>query len=402
MESNYIKLEETSNLTTTSPFEILASLPIPLRGAQCVPHSNEIIICGGSFHNDCYSYHILRNQYKFICSYPKNISLYGHCVVKYANNHKNSNVNEITLLSFGGTNKHTLTMKYVSVWDEEKENRNGVVDTKHINEWAPLIDSKNKQVYIGGEKGLSEGLRAVIGGNNNHLLFITHLSKSIEIFDLGILQHIRHAILPIENVIMYHCFVLKPENKLQTANENNDNKKITEMMLFCERTGLSIKYNEATNTFQFNNIRVCTTLRFFSSYGYVCVNDFILFFGGDNVYELGFSNEIYKYLTVENKWIKFEQTLPMPLADSLVVASEDNVHIHIIGGCNGDKVESAHMKIKVKELINEETEEEKRWIKEENEQIIAEEIQLEIKKMDEGFDIKKLKVDRFLFTCYLF
>ncbi|ETO01159.1 hypothetical protein RFI_36281 [Reticulomyxa filosa] len=53
---------------------------------------------------------ILKNEFKFVCEYP--------------NNNKDSN--EITLLSFGGSKytRHTLMMKYVSVWSNDSDNVN--------------------------------------------------------------------------------------------------------------------------------------------------------------------------------------------------------------------------------------------------------------------------------------
>ncbi|ETO15749.1 hypothetical protein RFI_21614 [Reticulomyxa filosa] len=57
-----------------------------------------------------------------ICSYQKNTSSVGHCVVKLIDNN-NKNINEITLLYIGGFLKHhKLVMKYLSVWDDKNEN----------------------------------------------------------------------------------------------------------------------------------------------------------------------------------------------------------------------------------------------------------------------------------------
>ncbi|ETO06701.1 hypothetical protein RFI_30692, partial [Reticulomyxa filosa] len=95
-------------------FQTLKELPTPLRDSQCVLHKYELLICGGFGQNACYSYHIPKNEYKFICEYPSDVELWGHCVVKLVdNNNNNKHRNQITLLSFGGYgNKHTLVMKY--------------------------------------------------------------------------------------------------------------------------------------------------------------------------------------------------------------------------------------------------------------------------------------------------
>ncbi|ETO20419.1 hypothetical protein RFI_16797 [Reticulomyxa filosa] len=375
METNDIKVQEPVNLSRATPFEVLASLPVPLRNAQCVVHQQEILICGGYRTNDCYSYHIFKNKYKFICSYPNDVTLWGHCVVKLV---KNNNPNDITLLSFGGYNKHTLVMKYVSVWDEEKDgNRDDIKNSKHCNGWIPLVGNSNEPICIGRNKDYHEGVRAVIGGCNNNLLFITYLLKNIDVFDLNTFQYIKNATLPSDNSIMYHCF-------------------INEMMLFCDKTGLLIKYNEDNNIFKFTNLRICTTLRLSASYGYICVNNCILFFGGNNDSENLASKEVYKYSIRDDTWMKFEQNLPNPLTDCVAILSGDGKDVHIIGGYDGKKTESTHMKTNVKEWMDGETETEKQWIMEEEEKRFIEEIKLDLDGMKEELDIKKLKVKCFL------
>ncbi|ETO07763.1 hypothetical protein RFI_29628 [Reticulomyxa filosa] len=76
------------------------------------------------------------------------------------------------LLSFGGYPKHTLAMKYISVWDNISNKSN---DSNNFNEWIPFTDKHNHPIIIERDKyHYHEGVRAVIGGRNNHLLFITY------------------------------------------------------------------------------------------------------------------------------------------------------------------------------------------------------------------------------------
>ncbi|ETO11324.1 hypothetical protein RFI_26050 [Reticulomyxa filosa] len=121
MELTDIKEDQMVNQNVTNSFQTLAPLPAPFCGMQYIAHKNEIIICGSYKHHKCYSYHILKNQYKLICSYPKKTKLGDHCVVKRVIN--NDNKDDIILLSFSGYNlfdeKHTLVMRYVSVWNTE-------------------------------------------------------------------------------------------------------------------------------------------------------------------------------------------------------------------------------------------------------------------------------------------
>ncbi|ETO35981.1 hypothetical protein RFI_01081 [Reticulomyxa filosa] len=109
MDQSDMKVDETFNFVGT-PFETLASLPIPFLDAQCITYKDEILIYGGYQQRNCYSYHIIKHENKLICSYPDDIDLEGHCVVKMVNNDKNDNKdsNEITLLSFGDRTKIVL------------------------------------------------------------------------------------------------------------------------------------------------------------------------------------------------------------------------------------------------------------------------------------------------------
>ncbi|ETO05504.1 hypothetical protein RFI_31892, partial [Reticulomyxa filosa] len=123
MDPTDVKTEkQASSLTIGTLFEPLASCSSQFIKTQCVTHNHEILICGDYFKRDCYSYHILKDQYKHVCSYPSSVQLDGHCVIKCINN-ANDNANELILLSFGGQSngkkKHTLIMKYVSVWDND-------------------------------------------------------------------------------------------------------------------------------------------------------------------------------------------------------------------------------------------------------------------------------------------
>ncbi|ETO34588.1 hypothetical protein RFI_02503 [Reticulomyxa filosa] len=350
-------------MTTTTPFETLASLPIPIANTQCVIHKYEVLICG-SFYNDvCYSYHTVKDQYKQICVYPTNIRLRGHSVVKLVNNNDS---NDITLLSFGGDHKHTLVMKYISVWEDE----NRIKKTQNANQWVPWIDANNKKISIGRLQDDYYGVRAVIGGSNNNLLFITYCPNNIDVFDLNALKYIKHSNLPNESAsIYYHCFV-------STTDSDKDKNQ---MLLFCYKTGLSIEYNEDTNTFSFQKLPVCSALFSFNRYGYVRICDAILFFGGNNENKNNALKTIYSYSITRNKWKKLEYILPMPLSYCFVTLNADNTYVHIIGGFNGKRDLSTHIKINIdkwlrvdldiKRMVDEvelkmEREEEK-WINEE-------------------------------------
>ncbi|ETO00299.1 hypothetical protein RFI_37148, partial [Reticulomyxa filosa] len=164
----------------------------------------------------------------FICEYPSDVILNGHCVVKLVDSNSNNDKdnNQITLLSFDRhlyTKKHTLVMKYVSVWNDDNnndknQNQNETNKLKKLNEfnqlnksnnynqWIPLTDNHNNPIIIGRDQDNYYGVRALVGGVNNNLLFITYAANNISVFDLNTFQIIKNDILPTDDLIRYHCF----------------------------------------------------------------------------------------------------------------------------------------------------------------------------------------------------
>ncbi|ETO24695.1 hypothetical protein RFI_12465 [Reticulomyxa filosa] len=335
--------EQSQHLTTSTPFQSLKALPVPLKDFSCTLHKHEIFICGGQSKKDCYSYHTIKNEYKLICKYPSSIDTDGYNVLKLVDNNSKEN-NEITLLSFGGSSylkKHAFVMKYISVWSNSDDN--GINKSNNYNQWVPFTDNYGHPIYIGRDEDNHRGMRTVIGGSNNHLLFITYASNNISVFDLNTFQIVAHTLLPAYSWIQYHCFVPKPE--MMKTNK----KKIYEMLLFCAKTGLLIEYNEDNNTFQFHQLPVCKDIEPFYQYAYICVNDIILFFGGHYWKDCNhfISKSVHKYSIQENSWTTFQNTLPSQLYGCVAILSEDNTHIHIIGGQNNEKTTvPTHVKTK--------------------------------------------------------
>ncbi|ETO00826.1 hypothetical protein RFI_36613 [Reticulomyxa filosa] len=326
------KFSNINNMNNQA-FQTLKELPTPLKESQCVSHKYELLICGGYEQRACYSYHTLKNEYQFICEYPRHVELYGHCVVKMVDNN-NKNSNQITLLSFGGVHNHTLVMKYVSVWGNIS---NKSSKSSNFNRWIPFTDNHNRPIIIGREQDDYGGVRAVIGGSSNHLLFITHFRSNISVFDLNTFQFIQHDTLPTDN-IQYYCFVLKSKNE-RREEMMKTNKQNYQMLLFCRKIGLSIEYDEGNNSFQFHQLSVCKDIAPLYKYAYVCINDVILFFGGWS-YSNAFSKSVYKYSIRENKWMTFDNTLSNSLNNCVAILSEEDNDIHIIGGENAKKTAS--------------------------------------------------------------
>ncbi|ETO34687.1 hypothetical protein RFI_02402 [Reticulomyxa filosa] len=297
-------------------------------------------------------YHILKNEYKFICEYPSDVELRGYCVVKLADNNNNINKDssQITLLSFGGskyTKRHTLVMKYVSVWSNISNKLN---EFDKYNQWTPLTDNNNHSIIIGRYNDDYIGVRALIGGSNNHLLFITYRSNTISVFDLNTFQFIKHHTLSTKNEICYHCLVSENGQVQEMMKTNGEkNKQNYRVLLFCKNEGLSIEYDEDNNAFQFHELPVCDSTAPFYKYAYVCINDIVLFFGGWNNSNAVVSKSVHMYSIRENKWMTFQNTLISPLRDCVAVLIEGENHIQIIGGSNDKRtLVSTHMKTKVR------------------------------------------------------
>ncbi|ETO12155.1 hypothetical protein RFI_25220 [Reticulomyxa filosa] len=142
-----------------------------------------------------------------------------------------------------------------------------------------------------------------------------------------------------------HCFVSKSENG-QGQEMIKTNKQNYQILSFKHDTGFLIEYDEDNNTFQLHQLHVCDEIAKFFMYAYVCINDVILFFGGWS--HTIISKSVYKYSIRENKWTIFQNALPSPLSNCVAVLSEEDNHIHIIGGRDSKKtMVSTHMKTNV-------------------------------------------------------
>ncbi|ETO10973.1 hypothetical protein RFI_26403 [Reticulomyxa filosa] len=340
---NNMATEQNQHTVTSSHSQTLKDLSISLPDYQYVLHKHEILICGGYDRRVCYSYHTIKNDYKFICDYPSDVKLNGHCVVKLANKNKKDS-NKITLLSFGGSHQHTLMMKYANVWNDD----NKLKKLNHYNQWIPFTDNNNHPVYIERDHSNFKGMRALIGGSNNHLLFIAYFIGSISVFDLNTFQFIKHVTLPVQDLIGFPCFVSNSENGQGQEMMKTNKKKNYEMLLFCKEEGLSIEYDEDNNNFQFHKLPVCKDIAPLSDYAYVRVNDTILFFGG---YGQSASKSVHQYSIKKKKWITIKNRMLTPLCNCFGILNEDNTYIHIVGGCRSEQ-SFVTAKVKLSELID--------------------------------------------------
>ncbi|ETN97141.1 hypothetical protein RFI_40390, partial [Reticulomyxa filosa] len=145
---------------------------------------------------------------------PDDVKLNGHCVVQL--NHSQTNPNETHLLSFGGQDekkiKQTFSMKYKSVW-EINDHNNNQSDSKFENQSFNTWIRHDQDTNIGIFEDYLIGVRGLIGGINNNLLFITYCPENIEVIDLKTMKSlngIKDDIIPREEHkygIQCHCFV---------------------------------------------------------------------------------------------------------------------------------------------------------------------------------------------------
>ncbi|ETO13845.1 hypothetical protein RFI_23522 [Reticulomyxa filosa] len=120
-------------------------------------------------------------------------------------------------------------------------------------------------------------------------------------------------------------------------------------------------------------------------YAYICIDNFILFFSGEG--DDGTSKEVHKYSMVENKWMRYEQTLPILMRPCVAVLSESKEFIHILGVSTEDEA-SVHMKTEMKRWLKKE----QQLMVEDKEQIDIEEIKIDMEEMGQKLNIEKLKI----------
>ncbi|ETO20206.1 hypothetical protein RFI_17012, partial [Reticulomyxa filosa] len=200
------------------------------------------------------------------------------------------------------------------------------------NEWIDLTDSNNKKIVISKDEHSYKGVRAVIGGKDDNLLFISRFPKNMDVFDLSKMEFVttimneRLPMKPHEYGLGYHCLVKRPiEGQCDI------------MVLFCLQTGLCIRFDEQTQTFTYKQLNVCNDIAPLKYYAFECIDGHILFFGGCNLATKKKTDAIHCYSIANDTWTKSRHTLPSPFCGGVAVLSPpDHSSIHILGGMNDD------------------------------------------------------------------
>ncbi|ETO19838.1 hypothetical protein RFI_17388, partial [Reticulomyxa filosa] len=231
-------------MSSDNVFKTLPPLPFKFNFPQCVLFNQEILICGSANTNVCYSYHLTQQRYKLICSYPEDVEIENQVVIKCKGDR-----NQITLFSFGGSNRVTLMMRYRSVWDEKNNRRNIWQRTFHN-----VIDPEDMDMPV----------HAVIGGSKNQLLFYVCPLGRIRVVNVHSLEQVGQGQLPINCIDGSYCLV-----------------RMYHYLLFVHtRDAFCIQYDEILSTFSYKEFPVCPDLKFVRNYSYACVKNLLMIFGG--------------------------------------------------------------------------------------------------------------------------
>ncbi|ETO25017.1 hypothetical protein RFI_12127 [Reticulomyxa filosa] len=297
-------------------FETLHNLPTALKYSQCVSFNDEILICGGASNRNCYSYHIVKNEYRVICCYPSNVKLYGHTVIKM----KSNNEKEIKLLSFGGEHNHALVMHYQSVWNEE---------TQYLNKWVASPYKFNNNI---NDMLFS---RALIGGKNNQLLFLIYYPNHIIAYDFKLMKTVAKGMLPTrEEVTTGSCF----------AKSTSD-----QMIIFGHGSeGICVKYDETKKKFSYSTLVMPNHMDRPLLYSNAYIDDFIMVFGSENTW---YKDSVFLYSIKKTAWSDCKRKLPLSDYGAAAVVTEDGKWAHIIGGCDSTSPSNKHMRVLVQEII---------------------------------------------------
>ncbi|ETO25222.1 hypothetical protein RFI_11916 [Reticulomyxa filosa] len=309
-------------------FEMEPPLPSPLAATQCVALGDEILICGGFDNKNCYSYHCIKKEYKWVCSYPNEVNLKAHIVVKLAPKMSARTVSRkttetttmATLLSFGGSYRHhlsyhTLVMKYHSVW--KKRTKGG-----HKNEWVSL---RSRDVF--GKKQQMDllGARAWLGGANEDLLFVTRHPNNIDVIDINTFRYIdsiKHTRLPVstENKVCFHCFV---------------GLTCHQFILISDNESLLIEFDEINRIFFYHMLAQCPSFTSYLVYAYAYLSDYIFIFGGNDQNYNQTNDVIFSYSISLDLWKEYSTSqIPFFTRACAAVALTHTrpFSIHIFGG----------------------------------------------------------------------
>ncbi|ETO05954.1 hypothetical protein RFI_31442, partial [Reticulomyxa filosa] len=141
-----------------------------------------------------------------------------------------------------------------SVWEDIPEQRD-----PNINKWVEAPQS------IGDAENDMSNVATLIGGSNNHLLFVTYPPNQIMVLDSKSLHMLAKHTLPFYLFVGNHCIF----------NMNNDNKN--ELRLFNYNSQVVVKFDEYNNTWESTKFKIDRELEHVFDYSFVCIDGFVIY-----------------------------------------------------------------------------------------------------------------------------
>ncbi|ETO34280.1 hypothetical protein RFI_02814 [Reticulomyxa filosa] len=203
---------QNTTLFQTSPFQNLKELPTLFKQFN-VLYKHELLVVE-PVAKVSYSYHTLKNEYKFICEYPSYICLDGHCVMKLVDN---SNTTKVAMKSLC----YYIGMKYVSVWNNDNK-KTITIKKQFLKKKLSKTSKVNKLQAVFQKRFSTKTLKTVFQffvvlrvfenqkGNSYHF-------KNI----LGVFEQNKHADFRIcmlrEQAITEFCFSVKKNFSLASV-----------------------------------------------------------------------------------------------------------------------------------------------------------------------------------------
>ncbi|ETO06315.1 hypothetical protein RFI_31081 [Reticulomyxa filosa] len=297
-----------------SVFKRLLSLPFQFRYPKCVCFGDEILICCGDERRIIYSYHTVQNKYKKIAEYLDGVAAFGITLIKWYTEPDNKQNPE----------------SYID--DEISKCLGGHTRTKrsNINKWVEAPQS------IENTENDMSNVATLIGGSNNHLLFVTYPPNQIMVLDSKSLHMLAKHTLPFYLFVGNHCIF----------NTNNDNKN--ELRLFNYNSQVVVRFDEHNNTWESTKFKIDRELDHAFDYPFVCIDGFVIIFGG--CCNGTHSSSVKVYCIKTKRWKLCPHTLPAFYFKTCAILNADNTEIHIIGGISGNII-VRHLKIKVNDII---------------------------------------------------
>ncbi|ETO07398.1 hypothetical protein RFI_29994 [Reticulomyxa filosa] len=130
-------------------------------------------------------------------------------------------------------------------------------------------------------------------------------------------------------------------------NTNNDNKN--ELRLFNYNSQVVVRFDEHNNTWESTKFKIDRELEHVFDYSFVCIDGFVIVFGG--CCNGTHSSSVKVYCIKTKRWKLCPHKLPGFYFKTCALLNADNTEIHIIGGISRHIILGQHLKIKVNDII---------------------------------------------------